>query len=413
MRRLFQHWIIAMSLASILMMAPLASLQANADDKLAAHKGRLSSLSKNSWRLKRRRAREPDPQDTLYKRNHAYRSQDTPSLPDTPPGFNPDQAKPQDRHKGHQKDTYRSVPLRVALPLSSIGDLSSRDRSVPVALPLSSGGDLSSRDRSVPVALPLSSGGDLSSRDRSVPVALPLSSGGDLSSRDRSVPVALPLSSGGDLSSRDRSVPVALPLSSGCDPPDQPTPQFVFFQPVVTVRPHSLATLPCSVRNLGDRQVVWRQVDEDKFLTIGRTLWSHDDPRILVEHRDEGDGVSAWDLLIKSVNQSDAGTYQCQVTSSEGVMMDVQLRVEEPATTEQPKMTILRKVTHRDFRNTRNDAADEQRLPQREEHLTAGMPIRLQCNTSVEHLSTAWKTQMHWYKEGYALNPSKHTLITW
>ena len=32
------------------------------------------------------------------------------------------------------------------------------------------------------------------------------------------------------------------------------TPEFVIFQPVVQFRPNSLATLPCSVKNLGKRQ---------------------------------------------------------------------------------------------------------------------------------------------------------------
>ncbi|KAK3788298.1 hypothetical protein RRG08_007602 [Elysia crispata] len=321
MRRLVLAWILPLSAALILLMVALCCVAAAAEQDLTSHRGKPTNIPKNVWRLKRRKARESNSQDTIYSRHHAFRFHETST------GSKHAQAPLQSGHRGQRMDTSDSQPSHDPLPL------------------------------------------------------------------------ALPLSSPGDESTSSENF--------------EPTPQFVFFQPVVKVRPNSLATLPCSVRNLGDRQVVWRLVDKDKFLTIGKTLWSNDDPRILVEHKLEEGGITTWNLLIKSVNSSDAGTYQCQITSSEGIMMNVQLKVEEPTTTIKPKMTVLKKVTHRDFRNTRNDAADEQRYPQREEHLTVGMPIRLQCNTSVEKFSSAWKIQMHWYKEGYAIKPSKHTLVTW
>ena len=54
--------------------------------------------------------------------------------------------------------------------------------------------------------------------------------------------------------------PLALPLASPIQQPTSPdtselTPEFVIFQPVVQFRPNSLATLPCSVKNLGKREV--------------------------------------------------------------------------------------------------------------------------------------------------------------
>lgn len=202
----------------------------------------------------------------------------------------------------------------------------------------------------------------------------------------------------------------ALPLTGSGE---QRTPQFVFFQPVVVVRPNSLATLPCSVRNLGDRQVAWRMVTQDKFLTIGKMVWSSQDPRILVDYKQEEEDITTWDLVIKNVDSRDAGLYQCQVTSSEGIVMNVELKIEEPTTTTRPKMRVLKKVTNRDFRDTRNDAADEQRYPQKQEHFTAGMSIRLQCNTSIDNFPSEPELQMNWYKEGYPIKSNKHTLVTW
>lgn len=72
--------------------------------------------------------------------------------------------------------------------------------------------------------------------------------------------------------------------------------------------------------------MVWRRVKEDEFLTIGKMVWSKD-PRILVEYGIKEDGVTSWDLLLRNAQYNDAGIYECQVTSSEQIVWNVELKV--------------------------------------------------------------------------------------
>ncbi|XP_050401774.1 hemicentin-2 isoform X2 [Patella vulgata] len=96
----------------------------------------------------------------------------------------------------------------------------------------------------------------------------------------------------------------------------------------ITVKRGSLAVLPCSIQYLQDKQVVWRFVDEDKFLTIGKKTWFKSD-KIILEHLSQDDNITNWDLLIKNTEFINGGMYECQITSTVDLTRRVQLNILE------------------------------------------------------------------------------------
>ncbi|KAK6179593.1 hypothetical protein SNE40_011914 [Patella caerulea] len=96
----------------------------------------------------------------------------------------------------------------------------------------------------------------------------------------------------------------------------------------ITVKRGSLAVLPCSIQYLQDKQVAWRSVDEDKFLTIGKKTWFKSD-QIILEHIPLSDNITNWDLLIKNSEFINGGMYECQITSTVDLTRRVQLNILE------------------------------------------------------------------------------------
>ncbi|CAG5129441.1 unnamed protein product, partial [Candidula unifasciata] len=62
-----------------------------------------------------------------------------------------------------------------------------------------------------------------------------------------------------------------------------PIPEFLPGAANITVREGDVAILPCAVRNLGTKQVAWRHVEADRFLTIGTMTWA-DDNNVSMDH---------------------------------------------------------------------------------------------------------------------------------
>ncbi|KAK7115666.1 hypothetical protein V1264_001495 [Littorina saxatilis] len=112
--------------------------------------------------------------------------------------------------------------------------------------------------------------------------------------------------------------------------PDEQKPEFLNTPTHVTVKEGALAILPCWVRHLGDREVAWRSIQDDSFLTIGKVTWVQDS-NLVLEHLRKGDGVTSWDLIFRRVRLDQAGDYECQVTSQEQHVRMVTLTViDEP-----------------------------------------------------------------------------------
>ncbi|XP_076443696.1 uncharacterized protein LOC143282094 isoform X1 [Babylonia areolata] len=112
-----------------------------------------------------------------------------------------------------------------------------------------------------------------------------------------------------------------------------PPPKFLPGPSDVTARQGDVAILPCAVKHLGTKQVAWRRIEADDFLTIGEMTWIGDDT-IAVEHSEGDTGTSHWNLVIDKVTPQDAGVYECQVTSKLGFNKRVTLKVVGPPISE-------------------------------------------------------------------------------
>ncbi|XP_012940240.1 zwei Ig domain protein zig-8, partial [Aplysia californica] len=110
---------------------------------------------------------------------------------------------------------------------------------------------------------------------------------------------------------------------------EEDAPYFLNTQRFISVFRGKMAILPCSVKHLGKRQVAWRRLETDEFLTIGKMVWSKD-PRIVLEHKAHRADITSWDILLRNAKDEDAGYYECQVTSSEHLIWTLQLIVLEP-----------------------------------------------------------------------------------
>ncbi|CAG5126222.1 unnamed protein product, partial [Candidula unifasciata] len=78
-----------------------------------------------------------------------------------------------------------------------------------------------------------------------------------------------------------------------------------------TVEVGSVAVLECAIEDLENRRVIWRKASDPNPLTVGRESFYNND-RYLVEHEP---GEDTWNLIIQQVRLSDAGVYECQVSS--------------------------------------------------------------------------------------------------
>ncbi|XP_068250934.1 uncharacterized protein [Palaemon carinicauda] len=85
------------------------------------------------------------------------------------------------------------------------------------------------------------------------------------------------------------------------------------------------AMLPCKVMNLDKRDVSWIRQRDLHILTVGIFTYTSDD-RFQVYHPENS---NEWFLEISSVTFRDAGTYECQVSTSPKIFLPVTLTVEE------------------------------------------------------------------------------------
>ncbi|XP_046350506.1 lachesin-like isoform X1 [Haliotis rufescens] len=93
----------------------------------------------------------------------------------------------------------------------------------------------------------------------------------------------------------------------------------------VTVKQGTTAILPCSVKFLGQHQVVWT----DQW----STLLTFEDRRIIDDERlsVERPYTTDWNLHIRTVRHNDQGIYNCQVNTSPVKIKTVNLKVQVPA----------------------------------------------------------------------------------
>ncbi|KAK8377196.1 hypothetical protein O3P69_013680 [Scylla paramamosain] len=71
------------------------------------------------------------------------------------------------------------------------------------------------------------------------------------------------------------------------------------------------ATIKCYTHFIGDEMVTWLKRDEDQLLTAGSVIYSSE-KRYSVSHVRH---QQLWELTVMDVKLSDAGTYECQMTT--------------------------------------------------------------------------------------------------
>lgn len=82
--------------------------------------------------------------------------------------------------------------------------------------------------------------------------------------------------------------------------------------------------IPCKPQASVSPQVSWtRKQDVPTLLTVGLTTYSAND-RIFVEHIRH---LQNWSLVIKHVQPTDAGVYECQVSTHPPTSIFVKLKV--------------------------------------------------------------------------------------
>lgn len=67
----------------------------------------------------------------------------------------------------------------------------------------------------------------------------------------------------------------------------------------------------CYTYHLSDEMVTWLKRDDDYLITVGQQVYATE-TRFSVVHSDHAE---AWELWIKDVQESDAGQYECQLTT--------------------------------------------------------------------------------------------------
>jgi len=124
------------------------------------------------------------------------------------------------------------------------------------------------------------------------------------------------------------SYPTKSPLLDSA--PQSPHPQFVFSQsPNVTAILHKTAHLNCRVKGVGKKTVSWIRHKDTHLLTAGRYTYTSDE-RFSAIHQ-----VLSEDYLLQilTVKASDAGLYECQISTTPVMSHYVYLEVAELLTT--------------------------------------------------------------------------------
>lgn len=83
------------------------------------------------------------------------------------------------------------------------------------------------------------------------------------------------------------------------------------------------ATFTCFTHHLSDEMVTWMKRDDDQLLTVGQQVYAAE-TRFSATHSHHS---KAWELWVKDIQLSDAGHYECQLTTHPPVTFFFTLKV--------------------------------------------------------------------------------------
>ncbi|XP_060556110.1 zwei Ig domain protein zig-8-like isoform X2 [Ruditapes philippinarum] len=109
-------------------------------------------------------------------------------------------------------------------------------------------------------------------------------------------------------------------------------PSFLPVPTNITVHEGETARLRCRITNLGPKMVVWRKANDESPLTLGKMSFTpNKNIKIQTESIEDADGEEdRYDLIIKDVQQEQAGTYECRVSAMENYTQNITLHVLDP-----------------------------------------------------------------------------------
>ncbi|CAG5128811.1 unnamed protein product, partial [Candidula unifasciata] len=107
------------------------------------------------------------------------------------------------------------------------------------------------------------------------------------------------------------------------DNSDEELPFFIPRPTNVSFNRGDTAILVCGIENLGTKTVIWRRASDPNPLTIGSHVYVGD-PRYSAKASPEN---KEWRLIIEDVRTTDAGVYECQISSRAKLIQHVLLRV--------------------------------------------------------------------------------------
>ncbi|XP_059172254.1 kin of IRRE-like protein 2 [Physella acuta] len=105
---------------------------------------------------------------------------------------------------------------------------------------------------------------------------------------------------------------------------DEEQPSFLPRPTNVSFNRGETATLVCGIHNIGTRTVIWRRASDPNPLTIGGEVYVGATRYSAQSNPQENE----WKLLIHDVRPSDAGVYECQISSRKKLIHHVLLRVD-------------------------------------------------------------------------------------
>ncbi|XP_076465399.1 MAM domain-containing glycosylphosphatidylinositol anchor protein 1-like [Babylonia areolata] len=146
--------------------------------------------------------------------------------------------------------------------------------------------------------------------------------------------------------------------------------------------------LPCAVRNLGPKHVVWKKYNTTNPITVGDYVYDPDKSYEVLRPKTHGN--PHWNLRITDVQLRHAGTYECQISTKEHFTRNVTL-------------TVIETGGGRGANNQTGIRLDGSQFVEK------GRSLVLNCTASAFDYRPKG---VDWFKDGSKIKSDAHVLIT-